>query len=238
MMKKIWNTFLRIFGDIKVYNYPFFLVYDPGSYKIKGKEVRKILEIIKPGDILVRGYSNYLDGRFIPGFFSHVGLFVGDTTDIDIKNLKNNTYFYSSSQAVIHSMAEGVFMEDILDFTRCDYICILRRNINLEQNIDIDNDFKQNVLPNALNNLGKGYDFDFDFSDLGNMSCTEFVFDSCKNFIDLYNVKIKKHSMLFLKRMSIIPDDFITDKFNIIYTSEKIPTKIIDQIVNRNLKHT
>jgi hypothetical protein len=68
-MKTLSERFLTVFGDIKVFRFPFFLVYDPGSYQVKGDDVRALLGVLQPGDILLRSYSNYLDGKFIPGKF-------------------------------------------------------------------------------------------------------------------------------------------------------------------------
>ena len=113
----IRNWFLKVFGDIKIYNSPFFILYDPGSYKVKGKEIRQVIDTIKKGDILVRGYSNYLDGYFIPGFFSHVGQYLGETHQSqDVMPDIIKKIFYVGKQVVIHSMAEGVFMEDVINF--------------------------------------------------------------------------------------------------------------------------
>lgn len=73
-------VFLRVFGDIKIFKTPMFILYDPGSYKVKGENMREVIGLIEPGDMLVRGYDNYLDGYFIPGYFSHAGLYLGKVT--------------------------------------------------------------------------------------------------------------------------------------------------------------
>ena len=80
-----------MFGDIKVFKWPMFILYDPGSYRVKGEDMREVIQIIEPGDMLVRGYDNYLDGYFIPGYFSHAGLYVGEITENDKKRV--NTIF-------------------------------------------------------------------------------------------------------------------------------------------------
>lgn len=81
-MKKLFywlkKKFLSFFGDLKYFKYPFFLVYDPGSYKVKGYHTREVLALLQPGDIILRGYDSYVDGLFIPGAYSHTGLYVGD----------------------------------------------------------------------------------------------------------------------------------------------------------------
>jgi len=134
MLTKIYNGFVKALGDIKVFPYPMFILYDPGSYRIKGDEMREVMQAVQPGDILVRGYVNYLDGYLIPGFFSHAGLYLGRVDD-DAKRFvkpQGMHLFRTGEQMVIHAMAEGVFMEDILNFCRCDYMMVLRRNTSIE----------------------------------------------------------------------------------------------------------
>jgi len=87
---KVWAKFLTAFGDIKIFNWPLFMVYDDSSFKVAGDKILEIMAVLKPGDIVLHGYDNYLDGKFIPDKlkFSHGAIYIGD-------NL------------VIHSVAEG-----------------------------------------------------------------------------------------------------------------------------------
>ncbi len=234
MLSYIRNGFLKFFGDIKIFKFPFFILYDPGSYKVKGYEVRKVIDSVKAGDIMVRGYSNYLDGYFIPGFFSHAGLYLGETkkTDAVMPEIVEKD-FYEGKQVVIHSMAEGVFMEDLINFCKCDYLVILRRNQQTEPGVDFGEDFK-NVYRKAMKNLGKGYDFKFDFSDYGNLSCTELVYVCNEDFLPLYNVKLKKRRVLLASREILIPDDFITKEFEIVFVSQSVSPDIIQKIITKN----
>ncbi|MCK9154711.1 MAG: hypothetical protein M0P12_01205 [Paludibacteraceae bacterium] len=124
--------FLTIFGDIKVYKYPPFMVYCPVTYKAKGKQTREAIGVLEPGDIILRGYSDYLDSLFIPGKYSHTGLYVGDGK-------------------MIHAVAEGVSEIDVIDFLRCDIFCILRPSGRQEQAIE-----------RAYKYLGTPYDFNFE----------------------------------------------------------------------------
>ncbi|MBI3260275.1 MAG: hypothetical protein HYZ54_12515 [Ignavibacteriae bacterium] len=228
------NSFLKFFGDIKIFKFPFFLLYDPGSYKVKGYEIRNIIDTIMKGDILVRGYANYLDGYFIPGFFSHAGLYLGKTQKSDMElSIELEDKFYEGTQVVMHSMAEGVFMEDIINFCKCDFLLILRRNKRAEPDIDFESSFKT-VYQKALECLGKNYDFKFDFSDTGNLSCTEFVYVTNEDFLHRYNVSIKERKIFFGKKKLLIPDDFVTKEFDIVFSSKSIKNVIIEKILERN----
>ena len=133
MWKKIKQFLLNILGDIKVYRYPFFMVYDPSTFLVKGYHTRHVMEVIRPGDVVLRKFRCYLDGFFIPGAYSHSGIYTGDGK-------------------VVHAIAEGVEEIDIIDFLRCDSCCVLRPD-----------DEKQAALAveRAKAVIGTPYDFDF-----------------------------------------------------------------------------
>jgi hypothetical protein len=120
-----------------------YLVENPRGYRISGSDLREILGLLQPGDILLRGYEGYVDGEFIrrsslssqkdlkPGWFTHVALYAGELTEQDRTHVSaafqnQADYFATGPQMVIHAMAKGVHVEDILTFLRCDYLCVLR----------------------------------------------------------------------------------------------------------------
>ena len=232
LFEKIYNGFIRFFGDLKVFRFPMFIIYDPGSYKVKGEDIRQVINIIRPGDIIVRGYVNYLDGYVIPGFFSHAGLYLGEVPEtagnvLNPSQLKN---FKSGVQMVIHSMAEGVFMEDIINFCRCDYMAILRRNADKESE-DSKKIIFARVFETAIRNLGKEYDFKFDFSDFNKLSCTELVYACCKDFLNDYDVRVRNKRVMFMKKRMIIPDDFVNSKLNLVWKSKSLTDERINKIM-------
>jgi len=90
-MDKCADGLVAWIGTIKYFTSPLSLVEDPGSYKIKGDEIRELLdEVLQPGDILLRGFDGYLDGIMIGlsgggqglgKHFSHAALYLGDLQD-------------------------------------------------------------------------------------------------------------------------------------------------------------
>ena len=119
-MKKLLYTFLAkfltIFGDIKIFKWPLFIVYDPVTFKLSGTQMLEALDTLQPGDVILRGYDMYADGKLIPGDYSHGAIYVGD----DI---------------VIHAVASGVSKIDPISFFMCDRICILRPKSGKKQAI-------------------------------------------------------------------------------------------------------
>lgn len=185
MFKRLWKTFLKIFSHIKVYPYPMFMIYCPEGYKLTAKDMRAIFKKVEPGDILLRGYIDYLDGYFIPGTFSHAGLYIG-------------------SDQVIHAMSGGVFQEDILTFCRCDYMCVLRPKTTTE--------IKNRAIAKAYESIGMPYDFGFDFKDHSSVCCTELINYVYESVEDELGMVPREQKVLFGfdSRCVISPDDFLT----------------------------
>lgn len=156
-----WSKFLTIIGDIKIYKYPCFLLYNPSEYeyKIHGEDLRILQQLVEPGDILLRSYEHYLDGMLIPGKYSHAGIYIGDNK-------------------VIHAIAEGVKEIDIIDFFQCDKACILRPNKN--QDIAIER---------AKKILNSPYDFKFNNNDSSAFYCTELAY-YCYSELDIVPTKV------------------------------------------------
>lgn len=247
------------FGDLKVFNgfwNPFkpwtVVAVDPGGYEVRGEDVRAVMRRLEPGDLLVRGYHGYLDGKVIPGYFSHVGLYLGPVTEEDRalctaldealeKGKERKRFpqprklFAVGEQMIVHAIAEGVLVEDLLDFCRCDYMAVLRmpRALSsasplepLPAHVPLADDEKRlraaidggatvpfaEAFPilrrAALSRVGYPYDTTFDFTDFARLSCTEFAYFATKSIAPLLGVRPHERRVLFLKKTLIAPDDY------------------------------
>lgn len=260
---KCADAFIAWIGTLKYFISPISLVEDPGSYKIKGAEIRELIDGgLQPGDILLRGYDGYLDGIMIgltgggkgPGkYFSHAAMYLGElndkedkiiaarrlltqddesgtwvkATDDEKENIRNNPdYYQAGRQMVVHAMTRGVFVEDILTFTRCDYLIVLRlhdefklsdkdlgENKPLIDKLPDDAEAIQELLMkgqsvsragviriarlSALGKIGSCYDFQFnDIKTANRFSCSEFAYYCYKSIHSYLGLKPKKHAFL------------------------------------------
>jgi len=152
---EIKKCFINLFGGIAIYPYPMFIIfYGSVHYKFKGENQRQVLDILEPGDILVRTYGGYLSTWFIPGYWSHAGIYVGDNR-------------------IIHVGGEGIMNEDILTFMRCDDVAVLRVTDPVEGRISTAIERAMKLMEMNID-----YDYNFDKNDPESMYCTELV-DYC-----------------------------------------------------------
>ena len=144
----IWARFLTYFGQIKVLTFNFIpiLAYDPEPFEVGGEDILHVMEVIRPGDVLIRGFNKYLDGRFIPDEkgYSHAGLYIG-------------------GKQVIHAAAPHVQLIHVIDFCEADRIMVLRPAADQQVAISI-----------AKSKLGVPYDFDYK-RDVDKLYCFELI---------------------------------------------------------------
>jgi len=201
-MQKIWykikSKLLTIFGDIKVFKYPMFLIYSPKGFDIKGEDIEDIINLVDDNNtyIILRSYNNYLDGFFIP---------TGES-----KCTHSGVY---SHGRVYHSIAEGVRKDSIIEFCKADRIVVLKP-------IKITDKQQKYVYEHAEKSVSKPYDFDFKDKGKGsNLSyyCHEFTV-SC--FPKTWDIKrLRTSNKIGIKGPEVFVADsfYLSDHFEVVY---------------------
>lgn len=257
-MSGFYDQLVTIFGDIKVFKHPLWLAYDPGSYRVRGPECRKVSGLLEPGDILLRHYDGYLDNMFIPGVFSHAGLYLGPVTESDRAKIPETGLASRAFEAgicqVAHSTAEGVHLEDVLTFLRCDEVAVVRLPEALSRLPEAAVPDPGRLHPSeqalrerlargetvsrqeafavardlALGGLGTEYDFAFDFQNGHRMSCTEFVLHCYRSVNSALGVVPRGESFFggFVHKNVIRPDAYVASPFRLLHASESLEPKL------------
>lgn len=160
------SKLIKMTSDTHLSKYPMFVSYKPNFHKLKGYQIREVLETLQSGDILLRRYDGFLNTIFTPGFWGHAAIYMG-------------------SNLISHAIGEGIVIEDILDFCRTDHICIMRfKDNNTDIILEILRRAENILKEDAKNNIE--YDYMFES---GNNSyyCTEYVdICYCSIFCDDY----------------------------------------------------
>jgi hypothetical protein len=152
LLYSLQKHIFRFIGDIKWSGiaHPFWFTINATGYKLKGEHYRKIINLIQPGDVLIRRFEGYVDKFLIPGYWNHAGIYIGDDND--------------KPEQVVHAVSEGVIQEDLLNFMRTDHMLILRPPGETTE-----------AIAKAKTIVGRPYDFGFDFTNAHRFSCTELV---------------------------------------------------------------
>lgn len=192
LIYSIKRKLLTIFGDIKIFKWPMFVIYHPVSFKVKGHHTREIINLLEPGDVVMRSYFNYLDSYFIPkgqSKCSHSGLYIGDNR-------------------VVHSIAEGSVIDDIIDFCRADSILVLRPLSGQEWAIE-----------HAKKCADQNIEYDFNFEpEQGRYYCHEFT-ASCYPNLGIKPLS-RKIFVFFSSPVVFLADSFYTNEnFKLLYSS-------------------
>lgn len=109
----------------------------------------QLLERLQPGDVMVTRKEHSLTNYFLPGYWPHAALYIGEGR-------------------VIEALADGVHERSIESPFAVDAIATIRPQIGTEL---IDQ-----AIARVRTHIGKPYDFDFDFTRADRMVCTEVVY--------------------------------------------------------------
>lgn len=276
-MLRMCSRFITWIGTLRFYSAPRVVVQEPGMFRLKGPDIRKLIDnpqgLLKPGDILLRGFDGYVDGEFIrrtggandaSKFFSHAALYAGplvqadrqiacrrlktlgpdnvwrSATDHDMEAVRCDTgFFQTGPQMVIHSMAKGVHVEDILTFLRCDYVAVLRlpdsfrpgdvrdgeqalvplsgEALSLANRLEHGETLTRDevvaaAIHSGLGQIGAGYDCLFEECEsFHRFSCSEFVYYCLKSVHKVLGLHPRDHAIAGLfHRSTVSPADLFS----------------------------
>lgn len=152
----------------------------PGHRPQLPKTVMQQLDtFLEPGDILMVRKEYALTNYFLPGYWPHAALYLGnaeDLTELGIHNHKNVQPRWATltatnqgrSQKVLEAMKDGVHIRSVETPFSSDSIVILRQKLTRAE-------FSFG-LARGIAHEGKCYDFDFDFRSSERLVCTEVIY--------------------------------------------------------------
>lgn len=139
------------------------------------EEKNEISSKMKPLDILLEKTPFRLTDSFIPGYYGHVAIWVGDESDLRALNLWDHPSIQKyhseirSGKRIIEALRPGVQINSLEHFLDIDDLLVLRNpNMAYEQS--------REFLVRAFDQIGKDYDFNFDVETDSKIVCSEIVY--------------------------------------------------------------
>ncbi len=166
-------------------------------YHITQEQIRSMRKLLQPGDVLLERREWHAINVGIPGFWTHAALFFGELPELDelfkdCNKLEGKTFseylaiqyehVYESiiqgdesgnSYVLIEAKRPGVVLESLEVSASVDSLAVLRlRDVSASQMLT--------VILEALSNLGRPYDYEFDFTTDNAFVCSELVYKAYK----------------------------------------------------------
>ncbi|MCA9119039.1 MAG: hypothetical protein H6822_17130 [Planctomycetaceae bacterium] len=138
-------------------------------------------ELLQPGDVLVVRKEYALTNYFLPGYWPHAALYLGDAESLAGLGIHEHEYVRprwarlldpssNSEGHVLEAMRDGVNLRTLKSPFASDSVVVLRPMIRRED--------LAKALGRCMAHEGKAYDFDFDFRRADRLVCTEVIYRS------------------------------------------------------------
>lgn len=123
--------------------------------RVPGEPLEAIRGFLKPGDIIVTRHKDALTNVFLPGYWPHAALYVGEQV---------------GGGNVVEAKKDGVLLRELDETLRVDSFVVLRA--------DVEDTVLAEVVFRAMSHVGKLFDFAFDFRQADRLACTNLVYRS------------------------------------------------------------
>jgi hypothetical protein len=168
----------------------------------------QVTGLLRPGDVLAVRKEYALTNYFLPGYWPHVALYLGDAAQMresGLAELEHIQRLWSelapggdeSTPRVLESKKDGVLIRSLESPYASDSIIVLRPKLERAEIAE--------ALSRGLKHTGKGYDFGFDFSRANRLVCTEVVYRSFDGVGNLRFPLVKRAG-----RMTLSGNDLVT----------------------------
>lgn len=177
----------------------------------KGKLYRKntvsgqLQATLQAGDILLEKTPFRLTDKLIPGYWGHAALWIGSEAELRELGIWGNPLVSRYHQqirqgrGVVEALRSGVEMNPLEQFMNIDSIGVLRRP-------GADKAERAKVILQALRQVGKPYDFNFDVESKGKVYCSKLVYLTYSN--------VEWPTKKSLGRTTFTPDDVAVKAFS------------------------
>jgi uncharacterized protein YycO len=135
----------------------------------------RVGDALQAGDVLLEKTPFRLTDSFIPGHWGHAAVWVGSEAELRELGLWEHPVVASyhtqirQGRGVVEALRSGVEMNTLAHFMNVDDLALLRHR-------GLDRQSKRRVILQALRQVGKAYDFNFDTQSSNRIVCSELVY--------------------------------------------------------------
>ena len=163
---------------------------------------QKIQSQLKPFDILLEKTPFRLTDKFIPGYWGHNAIYIGNETQLKELGLWEHPLIVplqsqiKQGKTVVEALRPGTQINTIKHFLNIDSFAVIRRLPSNNPVVDLEK-IKNGILISA-SQVGKKYDFNFDVETQDQLVCSELIY--------MAYTDVPWRTKKSLKRWTIKPD--------------------------------
>ncbi len=168
--------------------------------RVKRPTVRKLEDLLKPGDIIVTRHDDALSNLFLPGFWPHAALCIGSPEqrkELNASFPDDLERKAGPSISFLEAQIDGVRIRPLTYTLAVDTFALLRPT-------GLKGSELAEILQRAAKHEGKLYDFEFDFNRSDRMVCTEVIYRSMDGVGPVHFNCIKKAGRFTLPTEELI----------------------------------
>jgi hypothetical protein len=188
-VRRVWNKFRRdllsraLYGLQKTVSELVSGIYTRPSHHPQLPEpvAGELRGILKPGDVLITRKEHALTNYFLPGYWPHAALYLGqgqqlielgiaEHANVKPRWLRLLECDLHEPRRVLEAMKDGVWVRSLKSPFDSDALAVIRPQLK--------NDDVAEAISRGMFHEGKPYDFDFDFTRSDRLVCTEVVYRS------------------------------------------------------------
>lgn len=164
--KKIMFQLLKLSGRmVSEMRQPFVKAQGEGK-RVTADVLTSITPSLRAGDVIITRHDDAMSNLFLPGFWPHAALYIGDENERAELGLDASL----PGCLFLEAKKDGVLIRPIEETLSVDAFMVLRPGLEPAHRAE--------ALHRALSHEGKLYDFTFDFRVADRLACTEVIYRS------------------------------------------------------------
>ena len=162
-------------------------------------------EKLRPGDVIVSRHDDAMSNLFLPGFWPHASLYIGNSgerAELDLPQI------HRQEANVLEAKKDGVLFRHLSETLSVDAFVVLRPRIEAH--------FVAEALTRAISHEGKFYDFVFDFRKADKLVCSEVVYRAYHGVGPISFELVRRSGRLVLSAEDLIRQALASGFFEIV----------------------
>ena len=172
--------------------------------RVRPEVIQEIRATLEPGDVIVTRHDDAMSNLFLPGFWPHAALFLGNHQERCALKLPE----HPADHEILEAKKDGVLFRHLSDTLAVDAFVIIRPKLSTED--------LATALNRATSHEGKLYDFIFDFRQADRLVCTEVVYRAYHSVGSIQFELTKRSGRLALSAEDLLHQAIHKNQFEVV----------------------